>query len=291
MRLLIPARINLLGGWSDQYEWRGENAVVNVSIGWESFHSDWPHYPYPCVVDEGEFRTQIQGIGTGLGISSIRAAALTQAKYRRPLTPEKIAEKSWEFEQKDGTRGGWQDAIGALVPGFKLIQYIDGAFRIQTTTHPVINHLILFDTGTRHASPYIGNRVRLLIGNNRHFQRALAENVDDATQFFRLDSAEAFAQAAIRGFQRLTLFVAQMNCIMPKHAGLWGSMMLGAGGAGFGVAFAKEPDERKEIIDEIQNQGFRAYIPVELAMKWDEERKHMISPPETKHIPRAMVTK
>lgn len=73
-----------------------------------------------------KFTTDVASIpkGSGLGTSSILAAACLKALYEFlniEVDYETIASKVLDQEQLMGTGGGWQDQIGGLVPGIKLI--------------------------------------------------------------------------------------------------------------------------------------------------------------------------
>lgn len=73
-----------------------------------------------------EFITDVAYIpkGSGLGTSSILSAACLKALYEFlgvEISYENLASKVLEQEQLMGTGGGWQDQIGGLVPGIKLI--------------------------------------------------------------------------------------------------------------------------------------------------------------------------
>ena len=62
--------------------------------------------------------------GSGMGTSSILGAALLTAIARirgRDDSWPAIAELTLRLEEKMGTGGGWQDQMGALVPGAKLV--------------------------------------------------------------------------------------------------------------------------------------------------------------------------
>ncbi len=62
--------------------------------------------------------------GSGLGGSSILAAAIVQALQRlagRPDDPATVSALVLTVEQRLTTGGGWQDQIGGLVPGVKLL--------------------------------------------------------------------------------------------------------------------------------------------------------------------------
>jgi len=287
MKLLIPARINLLGGWSDQALWRSRAAVVNMAVGWDGGDENWPHDPHPFFIDDTGFHTKVAGVGTGLGASSILFASRSLRSYfgQEHAINNAIAE-SLIAESIEGTRGGWQDAIGALRPGFKLItKDPDSYYHIEEKNdHPVIEHLLIFDTGIRRRSSNIGERVRYLFGDPR-FRADLAVNVADAENSFRM-SAEEFIGAALAGWARLVRWVPWMQSRMPKDDNLHGCMLAGAGGGGWGVAFMRDPKERQTTIERIRAQGFPCYhpIPCEVqCIRESSEMKHLDGPRETKH--------
>ena len=75
--------------------------------------------------------------GSGMGTSSILGAALVQALLTvagRPHDPDSVAMATLRLEQEMRTGGGWQDQMGALYPGVKLIETQKGeeqAFRVR----------------------------------------------------------------------------------------------------------------------------------------------------------------
>ena len=75
--------------------------------------------------------------GSGMGTSSILGAALLQALLTvtgRPHDPDTVAQATLRLEQEMRTGGGWQDQMGALYPGVKLIETKKGkdqAFRVR----------------------------------------------------------------------------------------------------------------------------------------------------------------
>lgn len=65
--------------------------------------------------------------GSGMGTSSILGSALVEAllKIRAPGVDcdlQRIGELTLELEREMGTGGGWQDQLGALHPGVKLLE-------------------------------------------------------------------------------------------------------------------------------------------------------------------------
>lgn len=63
--------------------------------------------------------------GSGMGTSSILGAALVEALLKaagKPYDPDTVAKITLRLEQEMCTGGGWQDQLGALYPGVKLIE-------------------------------------------------------------------------------------------------------------------------------------------------------------------------
>lgn len=63
--------------------------------------------------------------GSGMGTSSILGAALVEALLivaEKPHSPDTVAQVTLRLEQEMRTGGGWQDQMGALYPGVKLIE-------------------------------------------------------------------------------------------------------------------------------------------------------------------------
>ena len=69
--------------------------------------------------------------GSGMGTSSILGAALVKAlltvKNGKSPDWQTVSERTLALEQKMETGGGWQDQMGALVPGVKLVTTSKGA--------------------------------------------------------------------------------------------------------------------------------------------------------------------
>ena len=187
VRVELPLRIDLAGGWSDTppicYEMGG--AVINASVRLEGRRpvvaevsriaakevrvesvdlgergvltkpsdiygekdpSDWCALVKSALAVVG-YRFSQGGLdirifadvpkGSGMGTSSILGAALVQALLTvegRPHDPDTVAQATLRLEQEMRTGGGWQDQMGALYPGVKLIETKKGkdqAFKVR----------------------------------------------------------------------------------------------------------------------------------------------------------------
>ncbi|MFA5927114.1 MAG: hypothetical protein WCT32_02510 [Patescibacteria group bacterium] len=263
--LKSPVRINLGGGWTDQTDWTGTKAVVNAAVGW--IDGDDPD-PFPLRMNRGSFHSKVTGIGTGLGISSIYAAI--DFLHKHPKSDNDYIQYVLDWERRNGTKGGWQDQIGAITPGLKLIQTLDHVdFTITNRdNHPVFDHLVLFDSGVRRPSKEIGDRVRDLFETSEAFRHALEQNAQDTISSFWSDATTA-AEVYIAGWKRLVNFVPEMapaqlgyTSILDQLAGSRGWMHVGAGGGGWGIVFTTNPENRLSVIDQLSKHQIKAFEPV-----------------------------
>ena len=125
-RVERPLRIDLAGGWSDTPPICNERggAVLNVAVTGYSF-------------DEGGLSIRIFADvpkGSGMGTSSILGSALVEAlllaKGGEKPDRQRIGELTLALEQEMLTGGGWQDQLGALYPGVKLLETRPGERQI-----------------------------------------------------------------------------------------------------------------------------------------------------------------
>ncbi len=112
--------------------------------------------------------------GSGLGTSSILAGALVQALSRafgQPLTLDALFGRVLCIEQMLSTGGGWQDQVGGIVPGIKLIRSAPGAQQrlqvrcvdlSQPTLQELTERFVLVYTGQRRLAR---NLLRDIMGN------------------------------------------------------------------------------------------------------------------------------
>ena len=255
----LPIRIDLVGGWTDQAAWRGPAAVVNGAFGWEGAGYG-PKGLYPLSVSGGEVHSRICGVGTGLGISSIRVAGKALASGEVDYLAHSAA-----FEQEQGTLGGWQDALGALEPGFKLLRRGVGEERpaiLRNDAHAILDHLVLFDTGIRRPSQIIGDQVRAKF-SSAQVSAALETAAGAAGVAFRADRVDTAAQLCLGGWAMLTrLFPAMAEGLPANAPEAWGQKYCGAGGGGYGVAFARTPGARGAVIAHYRRLGLWAQVPI-----------------------------
>jgi galactokinase/mevalonate kinase-like predicted kinase len=258
MTLLLPVRLDLIGGWSDQPDFPHPGAVFNGAFGWGG--------KYPLRFDEyGALRSEVQGIGTGLGISSIVAAGrcMREAGLTRRPTYDEYTAHVLQWEAEYGAMGGWQDAAGAIEPGLKLIESDDHAtLRItRRDDHPILQHLVLFDTGIRREAKPLGDKVRRLMASDGLFNESLRIITQRARIAFHETDASRCAQECLGAWRVLCRYVPEMNVPVSLPFEALGYKLLGAGGGGYGIAFAARPEGRQAILDHLRGNGLWAVVP------------------------------
>lgn len=265
--LKLPVRVDLIGGWSDQAFFRRPAAVLNAAVGWDG--------QYPLSLTGDGVTSLVEGVGTGLGISSILDAG--RAIQEDPLSvdgrPYQRAAISYEgtyiqtvlrHERKAGTCGGWQDQIGGIEPGFKLIETDDQrVFHIsRNDAHPLFQHLVLFDTGTRRNSGVIGHKVRALLRSRGHFRDSLSEIVRIAQAVFASSDPRWCIDQCLAAWRILVGYVPEMQGPpVPMNGACVGYKLVGAGGGGYGLMFVREPEDREAACRFLEERGLWARVP------------------------------
>ncbi|MCD7864413.1 MAG: bifunctional fucokinase/L-fucose-1-P-guanylyltransferase [Lachnospiraceae bacterium] len=99
--------------------------------------------------------------GSGLGTSSILAGAcvkaLLMAMGKEP-TDEEVFERVLCMEQLMSTGGGWQDQVGGIVPGIKMVTTRPGLSQKITCTPLAISEETITELNERFALIYTGQR-------------------------------------------------------------------------------------------------------------------------------------
>ncbi|MCD8364071.1 MAG: hypothetical protein LUC98_14160 [Lachnospiraceae bacterium] len=99
--------------------------------------------------------------GSGLGTRSIFVGvcvkALLQAMGQKP-TDEEVFERVLCMEQLMSTGGGWQDQVGGIVPGIKMVTTRPGLSQKITGTPPAISEETVAELNDRFALIYTGQR-------------------------------------------------------------------------------------------------------------------------------------
>ncbi|MGZ5438855.1 MAG: fucose pyrophosphorylase domain-containing protein, partial [Candidatus Aminicenantales bacterium] len=203
--------------------------------------------------------------GSGLGTSSIMGAVLLSIIGRlvgRPLTSRELFHSVLKLEQELTTGGGWQDQIGGVVEGVKMIEADKGLvpdprihFVPADLLDPATNggRTLLYYTGLRRLAKNILHEV---VGRYLDRDRSAMETLRRLHAFPPL-MAEAMAMRDMGKFGELVDLAWQLNVDLdPDHAtpmikGLresirphvLGSKLLGAGGGGFLLIVCGSPED------------------------------------------------
>ena len=193
--------------------------------------------------------------GSGLGTSSILAGALVQALGRgfgQKLTLDDVFGRVLCMEQMLSTGGGWQDQVGGIVPGIKLIRSEPGAEQRLRIRPALIGEAALCELSRRFVLVYTGQRrlarnlLRDIMGNYLLNDPQTVQILNDIQQLAVLMSFD-LERGDVDGFARLldrhwelirkldpgstnTCIDQIINECRPYIAGV---MIAGAGGGGF----------------------------------------------------------
>ncbi|MDA8426087.1 MAG: hypothetical protein M0Z80_08100, partial [Treponema sp.] len=207
--------------------------------------------------------------GSGLGTSSILAGAILAALERffgRSSLPEDLFLQVLEVEQMLTTGGGWQDQIGGLVGGLKLVES-----RPAIKPRPVVRQLdpwifeapecadrmTLFYTGvTRLAKNILRDVVERVNGMDRAYLftharlAALAREASDAISLRDLDRlgriiGESFRENRLVHESTTNPEIeAMVAATRPFYSGM---KLLGAGGGGFAFFVSPEAEAARRL--------------------------------------------
>jgi galactokinase/mevalonate kinase-like predicted kinase len=201
--------------------------------------------------------------GSGLGTSSIVGAALLAVLARlvgRTITARELFNGVLQLEQELTTGGGWQDQIGGVVPGVKMITTDPGMMpdpRIHFVPPDLLDPrtsggaTLLYYTGLRRLAKDI---LQTVVGNYLDRDRAGMETLRQL-HAFPPQMAEALGAKDAERFGRLIDVAWNLNkeldpdSTTPEIEGMLervaghvsGAKLLGAGGGGFLLMAAKSP--------------------------------------------------
>ncbi|MGJ3241400.1 MAG: fucose pyrophosphorylase domain-containing protein [Opitutales bacterium] len=202
--------------------------------------------------------------GSGLGTSSILAATLLAALNRCcGLGWDRVAlyRRVLAMEQLLTTGGGWQDQAGALFPGLKLIETQPGAGQYPTVRYlsssllepPHANQtVLLYYTGiTRMAKGILQEIVRnMFLGEARTIRllEQIRSNAHHAMDAFLYGDPDAVARTIRRYWdQKRRLDAGSSHPAVDRllndlDGDLAAATLTGAGGGGYLLMLAKDPD-------------------------------------------------
>jgi galactokinase/mevalonate kinase-like predicted kinase len=207
--------------------------------------------------------------GSGLGTSSILGTAVLACLGRilgEPFSSDRLIALTSILEQRMCTGGGWQDQIGGIIPGVKLIRTQRGADQSVSLSWAVFDlrpgsalreRTLLYYTGQkRMARNILHNVVRQYLARDPATLRTIAE-LKDAALEMKADLDSQNVDAFARGIERYWTLKKQIDPgstnpqieALLKSVNRWtaGRMLPGAGGGGFIFLVARDPDAARQI--------------------------------------------
>ena len=214
---------------------------------------------------------------SGLGSSSSFAVGLLQSMYAlkgQYSDKHKLAEDAIHVERVlCGESGGWQDQIAVAYGGLNRINFDSSGFHVSPVVIPEFkkkalqSHLMMFFTGISRVSSVVASAQTVAIKDKTAELLEMKKLVDEAEQILANGND-------INEFGRLLDYTWQLKRRLTnkistdfiddiyktaKEAGALGGKLMGAGGGGFMVLFAK-PELQDEIRKALHNF---VYIPFE----------------------------
>jgi len=212
--------------------------------------------------------------GSGLGTSSIMGAVLLSVVNRllgRALSPRELFHAVLQLEQELTTGGGWQDQVGGVLPGVKVIGAEPGLIpdpRIHYVPTELLDpranggQTLLYYTGLRRLAKNILHEV---VGRYLDRDRAALETLRRLHAFPPL-MAEAMARHDMRRFGELIDYAWRLNVELdPHHTNaeieairarvarrVWGAKLLGAGGGGFLLLVGRSVEDAAALRRELE---------------------------------------
>ncbi|HWR51701.1 MAG TPA: hypothetical protein VN428_11375 [Bryobacteraceae bacterium] len=217
-----------------------------------------------------EIRTAVDlPLGSGLGTSSILAAAVVRAlaaTFGLDFTNQELSDRVMVLEQRMTTGGGWQDQAGGIFPGAKLISSGPGVrqrIRVQPLTWSperqaeFSERMVLYYTGIRRIAKGLLNQVvgsylarEVSTVQVLHSIKTLAVEMAYALQEGEWD----YAGQLLNRHWKLNKVLdphttnAPINALLDLAAPhISGAKLAGAGGGGFLILLAHDPDAAAKL--------------------------------------------
>ena len=221
--------------------------------------------------------TQMHGVpkGSGLGTSSILAGACVKALFQyfgAAHTEDDLYEHAMCVEQIMSTGGGWQDQVGGMTPGLKLITAPAGVQQKLKVRHIALDEATQMELNARFALIYTGQRrlarnllrdvVGRYIGNVPDSLYALEEIQRIAAMMvFELERGRVddFAQLLNRHWELSKMIDAGSTntCIDQIFLAIDdlidGRMICGAGGGGFLQVLLKRGVTKEQLHERLHD--------------------------------------
>lgn len=224
-----------------------------------------------------EIRSEVRGVpkGSGLGTSSILSAASVKAIFDfvgKEYDDNALYETVLSMEQIMSTGGGWQDQVGGLAPGIKLITSdaglrqkvnVDGLRLNEHTVRELSDRFALIYTGQRRLARnilrsvvgrYIGNDPQSLYAHEEIRRKAVlmrfALEHGDVDGFAKLLDEHWTLSKMIDNGSTNTLIEHIFLCIDDL---IDGRMVCGAGGGGFLQVILKRGITREDVRNRLKS--------------------------------------
>lgn len=213
--------------------------------------------------------------GSGMGTSSILGAAVLAACARLvggKATPERLFAMTSVVEQRMRTGGGWQDQVGGVTPGVKLITTRPGFDQATEVTPLAFNRVgralegrvLLYYTGIqRMARGILHQVVRRYLGRDPMVVETVAELKQAAEQMracMEAGDADGVAET-LEWYWTLKKRMDPQATNAPiesifRRVGGWcaGSVVAGAGGGGFVMMIARDAAAARAIRRELERR-------------------------------------
>ena len=210
--------------------------------------------------------------GSGLGTSSILGSAVVEALGRiagRDYSVGEVAELTLRLEREMQTGGGWEDQMGALVPGVKLLESRPGkSQRIGWTRLDAASEKAFAKYLDEHALLYFTGQKRMarnvLNGVVAYYRKNPCDIAREIVRRLKADAAKSFAAIRRRDWRAFTAALnaywvnkkaldpgstnPMVESIIARIAPLIDAVTLcGAGGGGFMLIVACDRTARRKV--------------------------------------------
>lgn len=222
--------------------------------------------------------------GSGLGTSSILAGAIVKALdnfYGIGLNMNQIFDLVLEIEQMISTGGGWQDQIGGLIPGIKLIETNKGVIQeykisdiaFKDNILELEKRMVLIYTGQRRIAKNLLRKImNKYIQNNKETIDVLNEIQKIAiTMKFELEKGniDSFSEQLTKHFELVKRMDSGITNVCIDHIisscndFVTGLTIAGAGGGGFLFAILKKGVTKEQLENKLlsvyRDNGVKVY--------------------------------
>ncbi|UCF38651.1 MAG: hypothetical protein JSU96_07395 [Acidobacteriota bacterium] len=254
-------------------------SLAKAALALSGFSPEWGSWPAGVTTLEQVLKHFGGGIelttlaaipsGSGLGTSSIMGAVLMSVLNRvlgAELDQRELFNKVLQLEQELTTGGGWQDQIGGVVGGVKVIRTEPGLIpspRISFVTDDLLcpssngHQTLLYYTGIRRMAK---NILKDVVGDYLNRDRAsavtlrrihaLPEAVSDALSRRDGPAFGKLIDVAWRLNNKLDpgSTTPEVESILGRvQPHLWGAKLLGAGGGGFLLLVCKSSQDANQV--------------------------------------------